>query len=175
MIVVLGMAGSGKSTLCKVLNDTGKFRWISASGLLTKHSTPEIEAYRAVGKMVPESVIVPLIVEDLKKYNGESEALLDGFPRTKDQAADIVNYPELKPRLVVHLMVDENEALNRLQLRQRADDTEEAIRQRFSDYNDSIEDIMEIFKSMGTEIADIDANVPVADVHAAAKKVLGVI
>lgn len=174
MIIVLGMAGSGKTTLCKALNDTGSFRWVSTSGLLLAHTTPEIEAYRSAGKMVPEHIVVPLIVKDLEMRGDTPEVLLDGFPRTEDQALGLSAMPSLKPRLVLHLVVNEHNALERLQLRKRDDDTEEAIRQRFSDYNESIEHILTVFRNMNVDVVDVDANPPVEEVRASAKRALGV-
>lgn len=173
MIIVLGIAGSGKTTLCRALEETGRYRWLSAGELLRANVTPEIAAYQSAGKMVPESVVVPLILDNLSQYGDQPEVLLDGFPRTIEQAESMVQNPRLIPRMVLHLTVAESEALKRLKLRQRGDDTDEAIKQRFDDYNKSVKTILSIFSNLNILVHEVNANVVVEQVRHSAKQKLG--
>ncbi len=172
MIIVLGIAGAGKSTQCKALSDDGSFRWVSMSGLLKAHETPEIKEYMLNGIMVPSTIAIPLIEKDLQLNGDDPEILLDGFPRTLDQTGEFLHDEATPPRLVLHLNLHEEEALRRLELRGRNDDTPEAIHSRFMVYHETIDPILDSFKSRGIPVIDIDASPAPEAITAELRKVL---
>lgn len=91
-IVLLGAPGSGKGTLAKKL--VGKFNipTISTGDLLRnsiKEGTAlglEAKSYMDEGKLVPTELVLKLLKERLAQSDTENGYILDGFPRSLEQA-----------------------------------------------------------------------------------------
>ena len=89
MILVVGLAGSGKSTQCQMLEETGRFEWLSVGQLLrTKIKDPEHKAIIDSGDVLGDETVLPLVEEYLREHSrGQTrELILDGFPRSLSQA-----------------------------------------------------------------------------------------
>eukprot|EP00565_Helicotheca_tamesis_P005892 CAMPEP_0185733232 /NCGR_PEP_ID=MMETSP1171-20130828/18861_1 /TAXON_ID=374046 /ORGANISM="Helicotheca tamensis, Strain CCMP826" /LENGTH=218 /DNA_ID=CAMNT_0028402901 /DNA_START=215 /DNA_END=871 /DNA_ORIENTATION=+ len=93
-MLILGKPGGGKGTISgKILNDFPVFQHLSTGDVLRQHVREEtaigIEAKKHMdeGSLVPDDLMIRLVLEDAKSVveNGKS-LLLDGFPRTIDQA-----------------------------------------------------------------------------------------
>jgi len=93
-MLILGKPGGGKGTISgKVLKDFPVFRHLSTGDVLRQHvregTAIGIEAKKHMdeGSLVPDDLMIQLVLEDAKSVvaNGRS-LLLDGFPRTIDQA-----------------------------------------------------------------------------------------
>ncbi|HZA81976.1 MAG TPA: adenylate kinase [Actinomycetes bacterium] len=142
-IVLLGPPGAGKGTQAVQLADrygcpdvaTGDiFRANVAEGTELGRAAQE---YMARGDLVPDDVVIAMVMERLGEADCTAGFVLDGFPRTVNQAE------ALDRRLaqqgspldaVVCFEADEEELLRRLAGRaaalHRADDAEQTIRHR---------------------------------------------
>ena len=146
-ILLLGAPGSGKGTQGKILAARLGLPKITTGDILrgaVKAETPlgrEAKKYMDAGALVPDSVILSLIKEELAKPEAQQGAVLDGFPRTAGQA-ELVDrtLAERGQRLnhIVLLDVPEEELVRRMMGRAahegRSDDTPEAIRTRLQVY-----------------------------------------
>jgi len=146
-ILFLGAPGSGKGTQGKILAERLNLPKITTGDLLraaVKQGTPlgrEAKKYMDEGKLVPDTVILNLIKEELAKPDAQRGAVLDGFPRTAPQAQLVdATLGERGQRLNHILLLDvlEEELVRRMTNRAaqegRSDDTPEAIRTRLQVY-----------------------------------------
>src|SRR6201993_5243292 len=92
-IVFLGAPGAGKGTQARILAEKFGIPKITTGDILraaVKAGTPlglEAKKFMDGGKLVPDTVILSLIKEELAKPEAAQGAVLDGFPRTAAQAA----------------------------------------------------------------------------------------
>lgn len=90
-LILFGPPGAGKGTQSELLIKRMNMRQISTGDLFRaaiKFGTPlgqEAKSYLDAGKLVPDSVTIGLVEEELKKLNGQG-FILDGFPRNVAQA-----------------------------------------------------------------------------------------
>ncbi len=91
-LILLGAPGSGKGTISERLEKDYNLYHLSAGALLreevTKQTTigKDIKAYIERGELVPDSFVVQLVKLDAKT---KPDYILDGFPRTINQATEI--------------------------------------------------------------------------------------
>lgn len=146
-ILILGAPGSGKGTQGKILAERLGLPKITTGDILRaamKDGTPlgtEAKKYYDAGKLVPDSVILGMIKDELARPEAKDGAILDGFPRTAAQA-ELVDrtLAERGQRLNHILLLDVTEEALLQRMRQRAqtegrsDDTPEAIKTRLQVY-----------------------------------------
>ncbi|HLX60872.1 MAG TPA: adenylate kinase [Planctomycetota bacterium] len=93
-IVLLGPPGAGKGTQAQLLCDALNIPHLATGNLLREavaNGTPvgtTVKPYMEAGKLVPDEVVVDVLVEaiDAAKKNRPGGYVLDGFPRTLNQA-----------------------------------------------------------------------------------------
>lgn len=91
-IIFLGPPGSGKGTIATELSPKLKIKHISTGDLLREVVASgsdlglEIKSYMDKGDLVPDELVGKMIKEVLVSKEAEKGILLDGFPRTVNQA-----------------------------------------------------------------------------------------
>jgi adenylate kinase len=169
MIIVIGVAGGGKSTQCKMLKDSGKFQWLSVGQFLREHVTDPIKkAAMLAGDMLDEGYVTDVVNEEINRLGDSPELIIDGFPRSTSEADWLISLhksSKLNISHIVHLTADEDIAKSRLELRSRDDDTEAAIAERFHDYRESILPITKHFADAGLKVVEVDGQMSVEEVH----------
>lgn len=90
--LILGKPGGGKGTISgKILRDFPDFYHLSTGDLLRQHvreCTPlgkEARAHMNAGHLVPDDLMIRLVLDEALGHEDRS-LLLDGFPRTMEQA-----------------------------------------------------------------------------------------
>ena len=173
MIIILGMAGAGKSTQCRKLEQSGDFKWFSVGQKLREIEQGAERAEMAQGKGLQDTIVTPIVREELNRLGDSPEVLLDGCPRTVSQARWLAaGLDTPKVRLVLHLVVDDDIAMERLLKRQREDDTEEAMRVRFNGYHRDIPLVLAEFGQRQIEIVTINASLTEEEVFKQIEKSL---
>ena len=92
-MVFLGAPGAGKGTQARLISESQGIPQISTGDILraaVREGTPlgrEAQGYMERGELVPDAVMVGLIRERLSGPDCANGFILDGFPRTLDQAA----------------------------------------------------------------------------------------
>jgi len=146
-ILLLGAPGSGKGTQGKLLAERLGLPKITTGDILraaVKAETAlgrEAKKYMDAGSLVPDSVILSMIKEELAKPEAQQGAVLDGFPRTAVQAELVDRTLGERGQRLNHILlldVPEEELVRRMTGRAahegRSDDTPEAIRTRLQVY-----------------------------------------
>jgi adenylate kinase len=91
-LILLGPPGAGKGTQAQRLVDDFRLPYVATGEMLrnaVKEGTPlgqEAAKYMNNGDLVPDDVIIGLAVERLQQDDTKDGFILDGFPRTVDQA-----------------------------------------------------------------------------------------
>lgn len=159
MILIMGLAGSGKGTQGQLLADKLNYKYLSTGEFLRTYITEERKKEMAAGKLINDEEIIGIIRQFLDETDAKDKTILDGFPRSKGQADWLYEQHqagEINIEAVVYLEVPEEELINRLLKRARHDDTEEAIIKRFDEYSTSTSPIIEDYKSKGINILKVD-------------------
>jgi len=106
--VILGPPGGGKGTISKkVVRDFG-YCHISTGDMLRAHVREgtelgkEAKSFMDTGGLVPDKLIIDMLMGKLKEVGSDSRVLLDGFPRTREQAEVLDN----KAKVDVALCLD---------------------------------------------------------------------
>lgn len=176
MIILMGLAGSGKSTQGKMLAEATGRIWLSAGQVLRDANDPELKAIMETGKLVDDMLTVKLMAEKMAEVvRSGRDAILDGFPRDVEQAEWIAeNIVEVMEKVVI-IEVPKAELYQRLALRGREDDQDQtAIEERFRIVEQNIYSVCEILAGKGVEITKIDGTGTPEEVFARLKAVAGV-
>ncbi|MBI4352604.1 MAG: adenylate kinase [Candidatus Omnitrophica bacterium] len=94
-LVLLGPPGAGKGTQAGVLCRDLQVPHISTGDMLReaiRHATPlgaQAKSYVEKGALVPDDLVIALVEERLLKEDCKNGFILDGFPRTVDQAKSL--------------------------------------------------------------------------------------
>lgn len=91
-IILMGLPGAGKGTQAEKIKENYPIPHISTGDMFRaaiKNETKlgkEAKSYIDKGQLVPDSVTIGLVEERLSEEDAKSGFLLDGFPRTVEQA-----------------------------------------------------------------------------------------
>lgn len=142
-LVIFGRQGAGKGTQsAKIVEEFGVVH-VSTGDMLRAAIAAETEMGLAVkaildrGDLVDDVTMIGLVEERLAQSDiVENGVLLDGFPRTVDQAEALIQLlgDDRAIDLAVNIDVSVDEVTERMLARGRADDTPEAIAQRLDLY-----------------------------------------
>jgi len=158
-LVILGRQGSGKGTQAERLVANYGPVHVSTGNMLRAAVAARTElglqakALMEVGDLVGDDLINGIVAERLTGGDVvEHGFLLDGYPRTPDQATALEGFlAEVGTPLdaAVNLDVPVDEVTARMVARGRADDTEEAIRRRLDLYESETEPLLAWFAQRG--------------------------
>ena len=94
-IIMLGKPGSGKGTVGKMLSEKLGIIHISSGELFRSYTKKvgnigkEIESYISKGNLVPDELAIRLVEKRLQEEDCKNGVILDGFPRTVEQAKEL--------------------------------------------------------------------------------------
>ena len=120
-IVLLGAPGAGKGTQCKYIVDRYKLLHLSSGDILRRHRAQgtklgkKAQKFMDSGALVPDNVIIDMMIDEIGRASGGY--VLDGFPRTVKQAADLdkaLQGRDEKIDAVLNLGVNEDVILRRI-------------------------------------------------------------
>ena len=178
-LVLLGPPGSGKGTQGERLQEDLRLPYYATGDILRAAVIDESElgksakGYMDAGDLVPDEVIVGVIAEALDSAQARDGFILDGFPRSVEQAEalkQMLGRRDLKLDAVLEFRVPEEELVSRLMGRGRADDNEDTIRNRFKVYRDETAPLLDYYSD---ELKTVDAVGELDEVFARALHALG--
>ncbi len=150
-LVFVGPPGAGKGTQAEKIVAKYGLLHLSTGDMLRAArdaKTPiglKAEEYMSAGQLVPDEVIIGIVVDRLSQDDAKKGFLLDGFPRTLVQAAELDKNLKAKNDpldVVLELRVPEDELYKRLSSRGRADDKPEVIKERLVAYRKQTEPLV---------------------------------
>jgi adenylate kinase len=166
-VVVMGPPGSGKSTIGGALAKSMGVPLISTGDILREESLKEtdigLEArpYLDSGQYAPDDLVTRALGRRLNAPDASAGYVLDGYPRTPEQASAL---DRLSPAdEVLYLSLSEEESrrriLNRGKTSGRSDDNDEVITERLKTYRDTTKPVKDIYADKGI-LTEIDAENP---------------
>lgn len=183
-LIFMGPPGAGKGTQAKIICENYKIPQISTGEILRaaiqsgKELGLKAKKYMDAGDLVPDEVVIGIIRERIGESDCKNGFLLDGFPRTIEQAEALDQMLEelnLKLDAVLNLSVPDNELLRRLleraKIEGRSDDNEETIKNRLTNYNQKTLPLIEYYRKKGL-LREINGLGSVEQITALIKEVL---
>jgi adenylate kinase len=173
-LILFGPPGAGKGTQAQIVAARHGIPQISTGDMLRDAVASGTDLGRRAkavmerGDLVSDDLILGIVRERLARSDCRPGFILDGFPRTVAQAEALDKLLEQQGRdsaRVVSLRVPEDELTRRILSRGegRADDTEEAVRNRLAVYRRETEPVLEHYGSASIEIDGIGSIDQVAD------------
>ena len=123
ILIMLGAQGTGKGTVAGLISKETGLPQISTGDIFRKNiseKTPlgiEADKYISKGELVPDEVTVPMVEDRLTWEDAKNGAILDGFPRTIEQAEkldEMLSKKGNKVDLVVNLVTPREELIDRM-------------------------------------------------------------
>lgn len=185
-VIVIGPPGAGKGTQAARLAQERRLARISTGDILReaiRAETPFARAARARmdrGELVDDETMIAIVRERLQRPDAQVGFVLDGFPRTVEQARAldrVMAERDNGPLVVVDVVVPEEELVRRLAGRricascggnadpaasartcggcggalvQRADDTQDVVRDRLDVYARSTRPVLDYYRERPT-------------------------
>jgi adenylate kinase len=148
-LLMIGPPGAGKGTQAVRIAEEFKLVHISSGDLLRAHVKNEtaigkqVQQYLASGDLVPDGIVMDILRKPVVEANKLGGYVLDGFPRTVEQAEIAYSVAQtlgVEVQVVVHLEVPRDELVRRLVERGaasgRSDDNLDVINHRLDVYDE---------------------------------------
>jgi adenylate kinase len=119
-VILLGPPGCGKGTQARELSKAVGLAHISTGDILRKAAKEDTELGRMIqskmsaGELVPDSLVCQTVAYRTSQPDCERGAILDGFPRTLDQAIFLCPLLPLRQTIVLNLQIDPNVLMQRI-------------------------------------------------------------
>lgn len=166
-LVMAGPPGAGKGTQSRRLEkklgiphlSTGNIFREIIRGERNSPLSKKVNEYVQKGDLVPDKYVIKLVKKELNKEKHKYGAIIDGFPRTLNQAKALKDFLEKRGKsidLVIKLKISKKIASKRLLKRGRNDDVKEKIETRFDEYIKKTKPVFSFYKKKG-KLANIDA------------------
>lgn len=167
--IIFGPPGSGKGTQASRIERAFHLKHLSTGQILraeVAHGSEigkEVARKMAAGDLVPDDLIVSIVRKRLPDAEAGAGVLLDGFPRTLEQARaldEMLSSEGHRVDFVIALEVPEEELVDRILHRAaiegRPDDTREAIEERMREYHKLTEAVLDHYRRQGVAVKVID-------------------
>jgi adenylate kinase len=161
-IIIFGPPGSGKGTQSEYIIEKFGLAHISTGDILRAEIKSQSELGNIAaqfidrGELVPDEIIIGMLENKLKELLDEKGIILDGFPRTVEQAKALKNMMaehNEKISIMLNLEVTNEELVSRLLKRGetsgRSDDNLETIEKRINVYQTQTAPVIDFYKEEG--------------------------
>jgi adenylate kinase len=170
VIIFFGSQGSGKSTQIDLIARQFGWRVFYPGAVYRASKDPEILQIINSGNLVPSEITNRVMTEFLEANTEASNVIFDGYPRNQVQAEYLINYDGAAKRpieLLVQIDVPEDEVIERMMLRGRADDNEKEIRRRLEIYHEQTQPLVDyLAEQSGAPVVQVDGIGSIDEVHA---------
>ncbi|MBA00145.1 adenylate kinase [Rhodospirillaceae bacterium] len=165
-IILLGPPGAGKGTQAKFLSSVFGLVKLSTGDMLREAMGEGSELGKKVqkivdsGDLVSDDVMIEMILERISRPDCSVGFILDGFPRTLNQAEAldrVIKKKNIELSHVIELAVKTNILINRIKNRvsetpndqRRNDDDEQTLTHRLKVYEDQTAPILPHYEKLG--------------------------
>ena len=162
-IILFGPPGAGKGTQAKFIIDKYNLVQISTGDMLREAVKSGSELGNKVkvimdkGDLVSDDIIMSIISERVIEEDCKKGFILDGFPRTLNQAKELdkmLDHKNLKIDHVIEILVDEDLLISRIEKRAsedkiaRNDDNDEVLKNRIMIYKRDTIPVLKYYKNL---------------------------
>lgn len=185
--IIFGPPGSGKGTQAARIEGEFHLTHLSTGDILRSEVTrgteigKEAARIMAAGDLVPDGVIIRIVQGILRDPDVSSDVLLDGFPRTLEQARaleQMLGQEGHRVDFVVALDVPEkvlvDRILHRAAVEGRADDTRVAIAERMHEYHKLTEAVLDLYRRRGVRVVVVDGTGDMDQVFGRIRRAIGI-
>lgn len=161
MIILMGVAGAGKSLQGRMFADVLGYEWISTGEIFRTQLSEDRQGELLKGKLLDDTEVIALVDRTLEALENPEKTVLDGFPRTIVQTEWLLNqvkHQRFDLKAVFNLVASKDVVKARLLARGRSDDNDEGIKERFNEYENKTLPIINFLKQNNISVYDIDAN-----------------
>ncbi|MEO9512007.1 MAG: adenylate kinase [Flavobacteriaceae bacterium] len=162
-LVLFGKPGAGKGTQASFLKEKYNLKHISTGDVFRYNMKNDTElgklakSYIDRGDLVPDTVTINMLKDEVEKNPEAAGFIFDGFPRTSAQAEALDNFLEskdMKINATIALEADDDILVARLLERGKAsgrtdDQDEDKIRNRFDEYNQKTAPLKTYYEKQG--------------------------
>ena len=181
-IILFGPPGCGKGTQATFISESLSIPHLSTGDMLrsavSSGSEIGLKAKNIMesGGLVSDQIVLSIVEQRIAKDDCEKGFILDGFPRTVNQADKLDTLLSTNNKLdyVLRIKVDEEEIIKRLIDRAREDDKPDIIKNRFKTYNLETQPLIPFYEERKI-LFNIDGMQEIEKVSEDIKKVIGVI
>ena len=190
--ILLGPPGAGKGTYAHALSAQFNIPHISTGDLLRYEVEQKTEVGKRIeqimdaGDLVSDELVDAVLKKRLDREDAKKGFLLDGFPRTVEQAKTleqwcaingvlsfVVSDDVVVERISGRLMGDDGKVYHKTHLpppfgvkvHQRDDDKEEVVRERINVYHETTQPLIAYYRNKKI-LYEIDANATISDPRA---------
>jgi adenylate kinase len=161
-IILFGPPGAGKGTQAKFIIDKYNIVQISTGDMLrgaVKSGSDlgnKVKIIMDKGDLVSDDIIMSIISQRILNEDCKKGFILDGFPRTLNQAKELdkmLHEKNLKINHVIEIQIDENLLINRIEKRAsedkfvRNDDNQDVLKNRIEIYKKDTIPVLEYYKN----------------------------
>jgi adenylate kinase len=165
-LILLGPPGAGKGTQSQRITERFSIPQLSTGDMLraaVAQGTPigrKAKPLMDAGKLVPDKIVVGVVEERIEQPDCAKGFILDGFPRTLDQAKALDRMLRKKRtalNAVIEIRVDEAELFRRIETRirqmgeagRRSDDDPETLKRRIKVYYEQTTPLIPYYRKAG--------------------------
>jgi adenylate kinase len=187
--VFFGIVGAGKGTQIELLkkalaeSDTKQIVYVYPGNEFRKLTSAGTYTGTLVKQTLEAGELQPLFLTAwtftqafLDMADANSHVIIDAFPRNLEQIPVLESAISFYGRSnveIVYIEISKEEAIKRMKLRGRSDDTDEGITRRFYEYETNVIPAMEEMQKKGYTLHKINGEQPVEAVHGEMKAALG--
>ena len=181
-IILFGPPGCGKGTQATFISEALAIPHLSTGDMLrsavSSGSEVGLKAKNIMesGGLVSDQIVLSIVEQRIAKDDCEKGFILDGFPRTVNQAEKLDSLLSTNNKLdcVLRIKVDEEEIIKRLIERAREDDKPDIIKNRFKTYNSETQPLIPFYEDRKI-LFNINGMQEIEKVSEEIKKVIGAI
>ena len=156
MIILFGLAGTGKGTQANALSEFFGWRTFSVGQVI--RDTGKYAETIDKGGLIPDDDVIALMAEQINSATAAGfNVILDGYPRTEYQAKWLMDNMHDDIEGAIILEVPKEELYQRLELRGREDDkSKEAIDRRWEIFEQNITPILALLEANNIPIKKVN-------------------
>jgi adenylate kinase len=161
-VLLIGPPGSGKGTQGERLAERLGLEHLATGDLLRAEVKAGSELGRQAedlmskGDLVPDSLILDLVMPKVLAAAAANGYLLDGFPRSVDQAVEarkLAEQADAAPDAVIYLDAPREELMRRIlaraEIEGRADDNEATVQNRLHVFDEATRPLVDYYRDRG--------------------------
>ena len=170
MILLFGPTGAGKSMQGQMMAVRQGWKWLSTGEMLRASDDPEVIELLKKGELIGDDLTYEVFEDAISDAERSTfpQIIVDGFPRTKEQAEWLSDYMERTNEtidIVIVLEVPESEIMKRLEKRARMEDNPEVIAKRMNIYRQKMYPVLGTFAEDGVRVVHIEGIGTAGEVH----------